>query len=74
MGLLRPYSRKVEKKIMKKTFAEFLLEKKEKIESDDVETKFKDVDCESENLTDEEKEYCASKKLVDFLYRAQQSN
>lgn len=57
----------------KKNFIEFLNEKKTKLDHD-PEEKFKDLDCTSEELTEEEEEYCAGKKLVNYLYRAQQAN
>jgi hypothetical protein len=40
----------------------------------DVDERFKDVDCESEELSEEEMEYCAGKKLVKYLYKAHQAN
>lgn len=55
----------------KKTFIQFLQEKAKP--DHDVEEKFKDVDCDSEDLTDDERDYCAGKKLVKFLYKSHQS-
>jgi len=55
---------------MKKTFKEFLAEKSSKINSKSFEEKFKNVDCMSKDLTEEEKEYCASKKLLDFIVKS----
>jgi hypothetical protein len=58
---------------MKRTFIEFLTEKKKRMDKD-VDERFKDVDCESEELSEEEMEYCAGKKLVKYLYKAHQAN
>lgn len=57
---------------MKKNLKEFLLEKKSELENFDE--KFKDVDCKSTELTDEEKRYCANMEMVEFMKKARIAN
>lgn len=52
-----------------KTLKEFIVEKaKEK------EDKFKDLDCTSDDLTDEEKEVCNQRELVSLMRKSQAGN
>lgn len=56
-----------------KNLLEFITEKKEKVE--DFEDKFKNVDCSCwDDLSDEEKEYCKDKKIVDFINKSYMAN
>lgn len=53
-------------------FKEFLTEKAEECEKDAE--KFKDLDCSSDELTEEEQEWCKKKGMMDMLYKSRAAN
>jgi hypothetical protein len=59
---------------VKKTFIEFLVEKKKN--KKDAEEKFKDLDCDCDldTLSDEEREYCVGKKTMEYMRAANAGN
>jgi hypothetical protein len=57
---------------MKKTLFQFLAEKEESLKCDA--DKFKDLDCSSDDLTDEEREHCEQLKFIDFMRKSNSGN
>jgi len=57
---------------VKKTLTEFLAEKKKAGIDHDVETKFKDVDCncDLDTLDIEARNYCNAKRMIDLINKS----